>query len=111
MWIYIKVKEENKIRIIENIKFKTMGCAAAIATSSMVTDLAKGKSIEEALGITKQQVADELGGLPPAKFHCSILATEGIVEAVYDYYSKNKIEISKELEERHQKIINDPHAH
>ena len=111
MWIYIKVKEKNSEKIVSDIKFKTMGCAAAIATSSMVTELAKGKTIEDALKISKKQVADELGGLPPSKFHCSILATEGLVEAVYDYYKKNGVEIPAELEERHGQIIQDPHSH
>ena len=70
IWIRINPKTE----IIEDVKFKTFGCAAAIATSSIITDMAKGKTIEEAKKITNQDVADELGGLPPAKMHCSNLA-------------------------------------
>ncbi len=80
MKIYIKVnKEENKI---EDIKFETLGCAAAIATSSMVTDLAKGKTLEEAMKISNKEVAEHLEGLPPIKMHCSNLAADALHEAV-----------------------------
>ena len=107
MWIYIKVNEGK----ISEIKFKTMGCAAAIATSSMVTELAKGKPLKEATEITKQSVADKLGGLPPAKLHCSILATDAIVEAIHDYLTKNKLKISEELEKKHERIQKTEHLH
>ncbi|MEM0372685.1 MAG: Fe-S cluster assembly scaffold protein NifU [archaeon] len=86
MKVYIKVKK-NKI---EDIKFETYGCASAIATSSMVTELAKGKSIEQAYKITKQDVADELGGLPPMKMHCSNLAADALRAAIDDYKKKVK---------------------
>jgi len=86
MTIYIKVKD-NKI---EDIKFRTFGCAAAIATSSMITDLAKGKTIEEALKITRDSVADSLDGLPPIKMHCSNLAADALHEAIKDYKKKHK---------------------
>ncbi|MBI5229071.1 iron-sulfur cluster assembly scaffold protein [Candidatus Micrarchaeota archaeon] len=85
MRLYIKVKN-NKIT---NIKFKTMGCAAAIATSSMITDLAKGKTLAEALGINRESVASALGGLPPIKMHCSNLAADALHMAVYDYLKKS----------------------
>ncbi len=78
--------------IIKDIKFKTFGCGAAIATSSVATDLVKGKTIEEALKITNKQVIDELGGLPPAKIHCSVLAEEAIHAAIGDYYARQGIE-------------------
>ncbi|NHV60529.1 MAG: iron-sulfur cluster assembly scaffold protein [Candidatus Verstraetearchaeota archaeon] len=87
MWIYIKVKDNR----IEDIKFKTFGCGAAIATSSMITELAKGKTIEEALKITRQDVADALGGLPPIKMHCSNLAADGLKAAILDYMKKKGI--------------------
>jgi nitrogen fixation NifU-like protein len=74
---------------IDDIKFQTLGCGAAIATSSIVTEMAKGMSLEEAVAISKQQVADELGGLPPAKMHCSVLATDGLKVAVDDYLVKH----------------------
>jgi nitrogen fixation NifU-like protein len=86
MTIYIKVKDN----IISDIKFKTFGCGAAIATSSMVTELVKGKTIEEALKITNKDVAEELDGLPPVKMHCSLLAEEGIKAAIKDYRKRKK---------------------
>ena len=86
MTIYIKVKD-NKI---SDIKFQTFGCAAAIATSSMITELAKGKRLEEALKITRDDVADELGGLPPIKMHCSNLAADALHEAIKNYKKKMK---------------------
>ena len=85
MYIYLKVKDN----VIEDIKFETFGCAAAIATSSMVTDLAKGKTLEEAEGITNKTVADELDGLPALKVHCSVLAIEGLREAIKEYRKKH----------------------
>ncbi len=84
MSVYIKVKD-NKL---EDVKFKTFGCGAAIATSSMITELAKGKSIEEAMKITRKDVADALGGLPPVKMHCSNLAADALHEAIKDYLKK-----------------------
>ncbi len=84
MTIYIKVKDDR----IEDIKFKTFGCAAAIATSSMITELAKGKTIEEAEKITRDDVAKELDGLPPVKIHCSNLAADALKAAIEDYREK-----------------------
>lgn len=86
MTIYIKVKD-NKI---EDVKFKTFGCGAAVATSSMITELAKGKTLEEALKITRADVAESLGGLPPLKMHCSNLAADGLHEAIQDYLKKKE---------------------
>lgn len=86
MHIYIKVKK-NKI---EDISFQTFGCAAAIATSSMITELAKGKKIDDAMNITRNDVADALDGLPPIKMHCSNLASEGLHEAIRIYKSNQK---------------------
>lgn len=84
MEIYITVKDD----IIEDIKFKTFGCGSAIATSSMVTELAKGKHVDEAMEITRNDVADELDGLPPKKMHCSNLAADALHEAIKDYKEK-----------------------
>ncbi|MEM2839132.1 MAG: Fe-S cluster assembly scaffold protein NifU [Thermoplasmata archaeon] len=81
MFIYIKVKDD----IITDIKFKTLGCGAAIATSSMITEMAKGKTLEEAKKITRGDVADALDGLPPQKMHCSNLAADGLKAAIEDY--------------------------
>ncbi len=86
MSIYIKVKDDK----IEDIKFRTFGCGAAIATTSMTTELAKGKTLDEAMTITRQDVADELGGLPPVKMHCSNLAADALHEAIKDYRGKKK---------------------
>jgi nitrogen fixation NifU-like protein len=86
MTIYIKVKANR----LQDIKFKTYGCGSAIATSSMITDLAKGKTLEEALKITRADVADSLGGLPPVKMHCSNLAADALYAAIEDYHSKQK---------------------
>ncbi|MCE5202382.1 MAG: Fe-S cluster assembly scaffold protein NifU [Synergistaceae bacterium] len=85
MKIYLKINDKE---IIEDIKFETFGCAAAIATSSMVTEMAKGKTISEALKINNKDVAEALGGLPPAKLHCSMLAQEGIEAAIADYFRR-----------------------
>jgi len=86
MAIYIKVKDNH----IDEIKFKTFGCGAAIATSSMITELAKGKSLDEALKITRNDVADLLDGLPPIKMHCSNLAADALHEAVKDYRKRQE---------------------
>jgi nitrogen fixation NifU-like protein len=86
MEIFIKVKED----IIKDIKFKTFGCGSAIATSSMVTELAKGKHVDEAIKITRQDVADELDGLPSQKMHCSNLAADALKAAIEDYRKKKK---------------------
>jgi nitrogen fixation NifU-like protein len=88
MFIYIKVGEKEGKEFIEDIKFQTFGCAAAIATSSMITELAKGKTLEEAKTITRNDVADSLGGLPPLKLHCSNLAADALHDAIQKYYSK-----------------------
>lgn len=84
MKMYIKVKDN----IITDVKFKTFGCASAIATSSMATELIKGKSIDEALKLTNKAVAEALDGLPPVKMHCSVLAEEAIKSAIEDYQNK-----------------------
>ena len=84
MKMYIKVKDG----IITDVKFKTFGCASAIATSSMATELIKGKSINEALTLTNKAVAEALDGLPPVKMHCSVLAEEAIKAAIEDYQNK-----------------------
>lgn len=86
MTMYIKVKGDK----LTDIKFKTFGCGAAIATSSMVTEMAKGKTLKEAKKITRQDVADNLDGLPPPKMHCSNLAADALNAAIKDYLSKKK---------------------
>lgn len=93
MRIYLKIKDN----VIEDVKFKTYGCCSAIASSSVATELIKGKTVDEALAVTNKQVVDELGGLPPQKLHCSVLAEEAIKKAVVDYYDKNGIEHNIDL--------------
>lgn len=84
MKVFIKVKDDR----IEDIKFKTFGCAAAIATTSVMTDLVKGKTIQEALKVTNRQIVEELGELPPIKLHCSVLAADALKAAIADYQKK-----------------------
>ena len=105
MWLYIKVAQNKKQEeIIKDIKFKTFGCVAAISTSSIITDLVKGKTIKEALKITKNNIIESLGGLPKIKFHCSVLAVDALIEAVYDYFKKTKQKIPADLQKKHQII-------
>ena len=87
MKMYLKINGN----IIEDVKFETFGCGSAIASSSMATELIKGKTIDEALAVTNKQVVDALGGLPAYKLHCSVLAEESIKAAVKDYYDRNNI--------------------
>ncbi len=84
MKMYLSIENE----VIIDVKFKTFGCGAAVATSSMVTEMVKGKTITEALSITNNAVAQALGGLPPKKMHCSVLAEEALRSALKDYYKK-----------------------
>ncbi len=107
MWVYIKVKEKNNKKIIEDIKFKTFGCVAALSTSSVLTELVKGKSFKESLNIKKDDIINSLGGLPEIKIHCSFLAIDALWEAIYNYLSKNNLEIPEKIEKNHQKVIKD----
>ena len=88
MKMYLKIKDN----VIEDVKFETFGCGSAIASSSIATEMIKGKTIEEALAVTNKQVVDALGGLPAHKLHCSVLAEEAVKSAVKDYYDRNGIE-------------------
>lgn len=90
MKIYLKVNEAG---IIEDVKFKTFGCASAIASSSMATELIKGKSVDEAWDLTNRAVAEALDGLPPIKMHCSVLAEEAIHAALNDYRAKHGLPV------------------
>jgi nitrogen fixation NifU-like protein len=89
MWVYIKVGQ-NKLgeEIIKDIKVKTFGCVAAISTSSVLTTMAKGMTLDDALKIDKQKIAGELGGLPPQKMHCSVLSMDGLRKAIEDYRNR-----------------------
>ena len=105
MWLYIKVDQDEAGRdIITDISWETFGCTAAIATSSMVSDLAKGKTVEEAIAVTNLNVASELGGLPPIKMHCSAMAADALNEAIFTYLSQEGKEIPEALQDRHAHI-------
>ena len=93
MKIYLKIKDG----IIEDVKFNTFGCGSAIASSSMATELIKGKPLSQAMELTNKAVAEALDGLPAHKMHCSVLAEEAIRAAIKDYYDKNGIEYDKSL--------------
>jgi nitrogen fixation NifU-like protein len=86
MKIYLKIKDD----VIIDVKFETLGCAAAIAVSSDLTDMVKGKTLEEALAITKDDVVNDLGGLPPVKVHCSMLGVDALQKAIKNYQENNK---------------------
>ena len=91
MKIYLKIKDN----VIEDVKFETFGCGSAIASSSIATEMIKGRTIDEALALTNREVVDALGGLPAHKLHCSVLAEEAVKSAVRDYYDKNGIAYDK----------------
>lgn len=90
MRLYLKIEEKDGQEYIKNIKFQTLGCGAAIATSSMITTLVKGKTLKEAEKISNQAVAEALGGLPPVKMHCSVLAAEALQKAIANYHQNKK---------------------
>lgn len=105
MYLYLKIdKNKKRKEIIKDIKFETFGCVAAIATSSVITDLVKGKSLEEALDFNREEIVKKLGGLPPIKIHCSVLAADALYEAIYNFLKNQKREIPERLLKAHQKI-------
>jgi nitrogen fixation NifU-like protein len=107
MRLYLKIGENKRgEKIIEDVKFETLGCVVALANTSLLTTMVKGKKLEDALKIEKEDLIKKLGQpLPPFKLHCSVLAVDALKEAIYDYYLKNKIEIPEDLEKEHQRII------
>jgi len=105
MHLYIKIgKNKRGEDILEDIKFETLGCVAAIATSSIITEIAKGKTIEAALNLGKKEIMEKLGGLPPVKLHCSVLAIDALNKAIYNYLLKNKKEVPEKLKKRHKRL-------
>ena len=98
MKMYLKIEDD----VIVDCKFKTFGCGAAIATSSMATELVKGHTVKEALALTNSAVVEALEGLPPVKIHCSVLAEEAIKTAVADYYGKIGRPVDFEIEKSHE---------
>ena len=107
MKIYLKINDEH---IIEDVKFQTFGCGSAIASSSMATELIKGKSVDDAVELTNKAVIEALGGLPPVKVHCSVLAEQAVKSALYDYSQKKNIQI-KGLEDFDPNADDDLHEH
>jgi nitrogen fixation NifU-like protein len=106
LWMYIKVdKNERGELYIKDVRFQSFGCAAAVATGSMITELAKGKTLADALRISRKDVSAALGGLPMVKIHCSLLSTDALHEAIYQYYKNHGIAISAELEQLHENIV------
>jgi nitrogen fixation NifU-like protein len=106
MKIYLKINND----IIEDVKFETFGCGSAIASSSMATELIKGKSIDEAVEFTNKAVIEALGGLPPVKVHCSVLAEQAVKSALYDYSQKTG-KVIKGLENYKPEDDEDIHCH
>jgi len=106
MKLYLKVGRNKRGEdIVKDIRFETLGCIVAIANTSLLTILVKGKKIKDALKVKKEGLIKKLGQpLPPFKIHCSVLAIDALKEAIYDYFSKNKMEIPEELEKDHQRI-------
>ena len=100
MMFYIKVKKD----MISDIKFQTFGCVVAIAVSSALTEMVKGKSVKYAMKVTNQDILKKLGNVPSLKIHCSVLAADALHEAIYDYFSKNKMEIPESLEAEHKRV-------
>jgi len=105
MVLYLKIGKNKKgEETIKNVKFETYGCVAAIAASSVLTDLIKEKTLFEALNFDRQKIVKKLGGLPIVKIHCSVLAHDALAEAIYDYFKKQKRKIPIKLEKTHQRI-------
>jgi nitrogen fixation NifU-like protein len=107
MELYIKVKKDKKgVERISDIKFQTFGCVVAISVSSMLTEIVKGKTLEQAMKITNQDILKKAKKVPPIKIHCSVLAADALHEAIYDYLSKNKRPIPNNLQKDHERIQN-----
>jgi len=105
MQLYLKIEKDKKGReIIKDVSFETFGCVAAIATSSVITDLIKGKTLNRALDFDRESIVKKLGGLPPIKLHCSVLAADALYDAIYNYLREQKREIPEKLKLVHKRI-------
>jgi len=105
MYLYLKIGKNKKgEEVIKDVKFETFGCVVAIANTSLLTTMVKGKTLGKAMKITKEDLIKKFGKVPPIKIHCSLLAADALSEAIYDYMMKKNREIPKELLERHQRI-------
>ncbi|MDD5144911.1 MAG: iron-sulfur cluster assembly scaffold protein [Candidatus Pacebacteria bacterium] len=103
MHLYLKIAKDKKEReVIKDVKFETFGCTVAVANTSLLTTMVKGKTIENALKITKEDLVKKLGDVPAIKMHCSMLAVDALGEAIYDYYKKEGKEIAPDLQKRHE---------
>ncbi len=106
LWLYLKIdKRDGGEPYIKDISFQSFGCAAAVATGSVITELAKGKTLKEALELSFKDVDEYLGGLPKIKVHCSLLSCDALHDAIYQYYKENGIATSERLELLHEKIV------
>ncbi len=104
MYLYIKVEKDKKGReVIKDVKFETYGCTVAIANTSLLTTMVKGKTIEQAMKIKKEDLIKRFGNVPFIKIHCSMLAVDALSEAIYDYFKKSGRKITKELQEKHNR--------
>ncbi len=105
MHLYIKVeKDKQGEEFLVDVKFQTFGCVAALATSSAITEMVKGKTLREAINVGSKQLVDFLGQLPPVKIHCSVLAADALHEAIYNYLKKTGQDVSESLEKTHQRL-------
>lgn len=111
MYVYIKIAKKKDQEYIKDIKFKTLGCVAAIASSSALAEVAIGKNLQDAVRITRKDILKKVGGLPPIKTHCSVLGEEAIAEAIYDYLKKNKKKIPSEILEKHKRVMKEEQAY
>ncbi len=111
MHLYIKVESRNGKDFIKDVKFQTFGCASAIATSSVITEIVKGMPVEDAIKLTKDDVIKELGELPPQKVHCSVLAIDALNEALYDYMTKRGMKVPDVVRERHKRLSRSGEEH
>jgi nitrogen fixation NifU-like protein len=103
MYLYLRIEREKGKEIIKEVKFETFGCTVAIANTSLLTTLIKGKTLEQALKIKKEDMIKKFGEVPFVKIHCSMLALDALAEAIYSYYMKEKKPVTKELLQRHEK--------
>lgn len=104
MYLYLKIgKNRRGEEIVKDVKFETFGCTVAVANTSLLTTMAKGKTLEEAIKITKDDLVKKFGDVPLIKIHCSLLAIDALAEAIYDYYVKNKKPIPSQLLEKHER--------
>lgn len=105
MYLYLKIEKNDKGEdVIKDAKVKTFGCVAAVSTSSVLTDMIIGKTLKEAMEVTKQDIVDILNGLPKIKIHCSILAIDALKEAVYDYYKRNNMPVPDDIKKIHERV-------